>query len=74
MSDTVNEAELGQLRKSMTPAEHLLHLLNIGWNPNSPLIVKYVREEHLERTLKDWQDINSRRADNNSKVGGKNKN
>jgi len=56
--DGGNESELGRSKQSATPAEHLLHLLNIGWAPASPLIVKYVSENHLTRELNDWQALN----------------
>ncbi|MBS1995552.1 MAG: hypothetical protein JSS86_04545, partial [Cyanobacteria bacterium SZAS LIN-2] len=54
MSDAVNEAELGRSKYSTTPKEHLYHLLTIGWEPNSPLIVKYVAENGLTKDLNDW--------------------
>jgi len=47
----VNEAELGRSKQSITPREHLQHLLNIGWQPRSPLIVKYATEHGLTRDL-----------------------
>lgn len=58
MSDTVNESELGRSKQSASPGEHLLHLLNIGWSPTSPLILKYVADNHLQRQLADWQAVN----------------
>lgn len=45
------EAELGRSKNSATPKEHLMHLLNIGWHPRSPLIVKYAVENGLTRDL-----------------------
>ena len=54
MSDAVNEAELGRGKNSVSPREHLMHLLTIGWEPNSPLIRKYVTENQLDGALKDW--------------------
>lgn len=42
MADSVNEAELGRSKQSETPREHLLHLLTVGWDPEAPLIKKYV--------------------------------
>jgi hypothetical protein len=57
MSDSVNDSELGRNKHSSTPADHLLHLLNVGWSPTSPLIVKYVQENHLTRELNDWQSV-----------------
>jgi hypothetical protein len=47
----VNEAELGRSKQSITPREHLMHLLNIGWNPRSPLVTKYAVEHGLTRDL-----------------------
>jgi len=58
MSDAVNEAELGRSKYSTTPKEHLYHLLTIGWEANSPLIVKYVGENGLTKDLNDWLAIN----------------
>ena len=58
MSDAVNEAELGRSKYSNTPKEHLYHLLTIGWEANSPLIVKYVGENGLTKDLNDWLAIN----------------
>ena len=58
MSDT-NEAELGRSKHSATPAEHLAHLLGLGWVASSPLIQKYVLENHLQRELADWQSLNA---------------
>ena len=52
-NSTTNEAELGRNKNSSTPKEHLLHLLNIGWNPRSPLIVKYATENGLIRDLEE---------------------
>ncbi len=56
MSET-NDAELGRSKNSATPSEHLLHLLGLGWDPISPLIQKYVLENHLQRELSDWQRV-----------------
>jgi hypothetical protein len=58
MADAVNEAELGRSKYSNTPKEHLYHLLTIGWEPNSPLIVKYVLENALQKDLNDWLALN----------------
>ena len=51
--NSVNEAELGRSKNSATPKEHLVHLLNIGWHPRSPLIVKYASENGLMRDLEE---------------------
>lgn len=52
-ADNTNDAELGRSKASVTPKEHLLHLLNIGWHPRSPLIVKYAHEHGLLRDLEE---------------------
>jgi hypothetical protein len=54
MADPVNESELGRSNKSTTFRDHLFHLLNIGWAPDSPLIQKFVRENGLTRDLNEW--------------------
>ena len=46
-----NESELGRSKHASTPAEHLRHLLNIGWKPESPLLQKFVFEHNLQREL-----------------------
>ncbi len=53
MAEAVNDAELGRSKQSSSPADHLQHLLNIGWDPNSPLIQKYVRDNNLQKVLED---------------------
>lgn len=58
MSEAAQDSELGRSKNSATPADHLLHLLNIGWSPTSPLIVKYVQDNHLTRELNEWQALN----------------
>jgi hypothetical protein len=58
MSENTNEAELGRSKKSATPAEHLEHLLNIGWSPLSLLIRKYVTKFSLQNELAQWQKNN----------------
>ncbi|MCC6977068.1 MAG: hypothetical protein IT343_02010 [Candidatus Melainabacteria bacterium] len=52
-----NEAELGRSKYGSTPQEHLRHLLTIGWSPKSPLILKYVAENRLQRELAAWQEL-----------------
>ena len=56
MSET-GDSELGRSKNSATPAEHLGHLLSLGWDPISPLIQKYVIDNHLQRELSDWQKL-----------------
>lgn len=58
MSDS-NDSELGRNKNSATPAEHLMHLLGLGWDPVSPLIQKYVLDNHLQRELSDWQKVSA---------------
>jgi hypothetical protein len=53
VENNVQEAELGRNKNSSTPKEHLLHLLNIGWHPRSPLIMKYAVENGLTRDLEE---------------------
>ena len=55
MDGAVNEAELGRSKKSSTPGEHLLHLLNIGWAASSLLVQKYVAKYGLQNELAQWQ-------------------
>jgi hypothetical protein len=47
----VQDSELGRSKQSVSPREHLKHLLKIGWEPQAPLIQKYIRENGLERVL-----------------------
>ena len=54
MADAVNDAELGRSKQSASPAEHLQHLLNVGWDPSSPLIRKYVLEHNLQKILEEY--------------------
>lgn len=55
MSDAINEAELGRSKKSVSPQDHLTHLLGLGWDPGSPLIQKYVLKNRLQAQLSEWQ-------------------
>ena len=55
MSEAVNEAELGRSKKSSSPAEHLTHLLNLGWIDSSLLVQKYVAKHGLQNQLAEWQ-------------------
>jgi hypothetical protein len=49
--DTFNQT---QNKYAATPAEHLKHLLNIGWEPNTILIRKYVAKNGLQKELQAW--------------------
>ncbi len=51
--NTTQEAELGRSKDKVTPKEHLMHLLNIGWSPKSPLIQKYAINNGLTRDLEE---------------------
>lgn len=53
MSDVTNDAELGRSKQSVSPYDHLQHLLNIGWDPESPLIQRFVRERGLKREFEE---------------------
>lgn len=68
MAEATNDSELGRSKQSTTPGDHLLHLLSLGWSPTSPLILKYVVDNHLQRELADWQSVN---AQNSSLAKGK---
>ena len=59
MSDAVNEAELGRSKQSTSPQDHLYHLLTIGWSTTSPLILKYVADNNLQRQLAEWQAVSA---------------
>jgi hypothetical protein len=58
MAGDKEDSELGRSKNASTPADHLLHLLNLGWSPTSPLIVKFVSENHLTKELNEWQSLN----------------
>ena len=62
MSEAVQDSELGRSKQSVSPSDHLLHLLTIGWSPSSPLIMKYVAEHSLQRDLSQWQAVQSELA------------
>lgn len=53
-ADAVKEDELGRSKNAATPREHLQHLLNIGWDPRSPLIFKFVQQHGLSRDLDEF--------------------
>lgn len=54
MSEKEQDSELGRSKYSSNPSDHLNHLLNIGWDPKSPLIMRYAMANNLERQLRDW--------------------
>lgn len=45
-ADTIENSELAR-KYTSTPEQHLRHLLNIGYAPDSPLIQKYLRMRNL---------------------------
>lgn len=51
MAESVNESELGRTKQSTSPRDHLEHLINLGWSPDSPLIEKYVITNGLRADL-----------------------
>lgn len=57
MADAINDAELGRSKKSASPADHLAHLLGLGWDPQSPLIQKYVLKNRLQAQLDTWEAL-----------------
>lgn len=54
MAESIDDAELGRSKQSTSPRAHLRHLLNIGWDPQSPLIQKYVRDHGLRQDLEGF--------------------
>lgn len=53
-SETSEQANLGHKKYDATPAEHLRHLLHIGWSPTSALIKKYTVKRGLQEELKNY--------------------
>lgn len=51
MNEEVIDAESATLTKNASPANHLRHLLNIGWDPRGPLLMKFVAKYQLENVL-----------------------
>ena len=70
MSET-NDSELGRSKHSATPSEHLAHLLGLGWIATSPLIQKYVLENHLQRELTEWQSLHAVESESTNKAAAK---
>ena len=66
MSDAINEAELGRSKKSVSPQDHLKHLLGLGWDPQSPLIQKYVLKNRLQAQMQEWQAATDERTNSNA--------
>ena len=55
-ADTADAANLGHKKYDATPQQHLKHLLNIGWKPESALIQKYVKKRGLQDELRRMVD------------------
>jgi len=53
--EEIIDAEAGTLNKQTTPAEHLRHLLKIGWEPERPLIRNFVEKYGLEDEIAAWR-------------------
>ena len=51
-AETAAESEPGRDKNKSTPAEHLKHLLNIGWLPGSAFIRRYVARNGLQEELR----------------------
>jgi len=66
MGEAINEAELGRSKKSVSPADHLKHLLGLGWDLKAPLILAYVSKNHLEEQVLEWEEAMAERS--NQKV------
>ena len=57
MNELNIDAESITRNKSYGPSDHLLHLVKIGWSPDSQLIKKFLRENNLsEKDLADALD------------------
>lgn len=51
--EEIIDAESSTLNKHASPLEHLKHLLNIGWDPKTPLILKFVDKHNLHEELRE---------------------
>ncbi len=51
--EEVVDAESSTLNKNCSPVDHLRHLLNVGWDPSTPLIVKFVDKYNIHSDLKE---------------------
>lgn len=49
--EEVVDAESATLAKNSGPLDHLRHLVNIGWDDKSPLVIKFVEKHGLEDDL-----------------------
>lgn len=51
--EEVIDAESSTLNKNTNPLDHLRHLIKVGWDPNTPLIVKFVDKYGLDDELRE---------------------
>ncbi|MBT6842743.1 MAG: hypothetical protein HOA17_02970 [Candidatus Melainabacteria bacterium] len=51
--EEVIDAESSTLSKNTSPLDHLRHLIKVGWDPNTPLIVKFVDKYGLDDELRE---------------------
>ena len=47
MEETNIDAESVTRNKTYTAFDHLMHLIKVGWSPDSPLIKKLLKENNL---------------------------
>lgn len=55
MQEEIIDAESSTLSKNTSPLEHLRHLLKVGWNSGSPVIVKFVDKYNLHDELREME-------------------
>lgn len=58
--EEVVDAESSTLSKNGSPLDHLKHLINIGWDPATPLVLKFVEKYNLEDELDELLKVNGR--------------
>ncbi|MDD9898203.1 MAG: hypothetical protein OXU45_04290 [Candidatus Melainabacteria bacterium] len=51
--EEVVDAESSTLSKNTSPVDHLRHLIKVGWDPNTPLITKFVDKYGLDEELRE---------------------
>jgi hypothetical protein len=51
--EEIVDAESSTLNKQIGPLDHLRHLLNIGWSPDTPLIQNFVVKHGLQGDLNE---------------------
>ncbi len=56
--EEVVDAESATLAKNSGPLDHLKHLINIGWDDKTPLVIKFVEkyglDEELDELIKNY--------------------